>query len=159
MKWTKLNFGKHEGKTLPQVVFQDPDWFLWAMENGVFDKRYQYRDQADEIYYKARNIRIPDNDDDSKLIQVFLYPPTKRFYRFDVVPSTAPPHDGDSAGFQADRIDLSFPRQICDYDKEGCRLMIKSLKYWVFGDRNIVFSKSLVESFFNDEDNFVESDF
>jgi len=30
MAWSTLPFGKHKGKTLPQIVFADPDWFFWA---------------------------------------------------------------------------------------------------------------------------------
>jgi hypothetical protein len=36
MAWSTLNFGKHAGKTLPQIVFADPDWFFWAIETNVF---------------------------------------------------------------------------------------------------------------------------
>jgi len=36
MAWSILPFGKHKGKTLPQIVFTDPDWFFWAMEENVF---------------------------------------------------------------------------------------------------------------------------
>lgn len=159
MNCTKLNFGKHNGKTLTQVVFQDPDWFFWSMDNGVFEKRRQYWDQADEVYTKTCNIRIPDEGEGhgSKEIRISLYPPTGRFYFFDVINKGEPLYDHECSTRLLDRIDLSFPRQICEYDKEGCRLMIKSLKLWVFGDQNIVFRKSLVESFFNEDDNFVES--
>lgn len=159
MKWTKLNFGKHNGKTLPQVVFQDPDWFFWSMDNGVFDRRHSYREQAEEVYTKACNIRIPDGGEGCKEVRISLYPPTGRFYFFDVINKGEPLHDHEWPTRLLDRIDLSFPRQICEYDKEGCRLMIKSLKLWVFGGQNIVFRKSLVESLFSDDDNFVESQF
>ena len=38
MKWTVVNFGKFKDKnlTLPQIVLQDPDWFFWAVGEGVF---------------------------------------------------------------------------------------------------------------------------
>ena len=36
MSWSSLEFGKHEGKTIPQVVFSDPDWFFWAIQEDVF---------------------------------------------------------------------------------------------------------------------------
>ena len=28
--WTQLTNTKHKGKTLPQVIFNDPDYFFWA---------------------------------------------------------------------------------------------------------------------------------
>jgi hypothetical protein len=30
-QWLQLRFGKHEGKTLPQIVLSDPDYFFWAV--------------------------------------------------------------------------------------------------------------------------------
>lgn len=35
MSWTALEFGRHTGRSLPQVMFADPDWFFWAVEAGV----------------------------------------------------------------------------------------------------------------------------
>ncbi len=34
--WSELTFGKHKGKTLPQVLFADPEYFFWAYEERVF---------------------------------------------------------------------------------------------------------------------------
>jgi hypothetical protein len=31
MIWTTIPFGKHQGKTLPQIVIDDPDWFFWIL--------------------------------------------------------------------------------------------------------------------------------
>ena len=36
MKWTTLNFGKHAGLSLPQIILCDADWFFWALNKGVF---------------------------------------------------------------------------------------------------------------------------
>ena len=33
MKWTTLTFGKHDGKTLPEIIIKDADWFFWAIAN------------------------------------------------------------------------------------------------------------------------------
>ena len=35
MIWTTLNFSRHVGKTLPQILFSDPDWFFWAMDKQL----------------------------------------------------------------------------------------------------------------------------
>ena len=62
MAWTKLWFGKkHKGKTLPQIMFKDPDWFFWAIEKGVFKNKGKLGEEAWEIYQKARKIKIPRN--------------------------------------------------------------------------------------------------
>jgi hypothetical protein len=38
--WSVLDFGKHKGRTLPWVMFHDPDWFFWAtiIRNSVKDR-------------------------------------------------------------------------------------------------------------------------
>jgi hypothetical protein len=28
MAWIKMTFGKHEGYTLPEILFRDPDWYF-----------------------------------------------------------------------------------------------------------------------------------
>jgi hypothetical protein len=30
--WTIVDFSKHKGKSLPQIILHDPDWFFWAMK-------------------------------------------------------------------------------------------------------------------------------
>jgi hypothetical protein len=37
--WSILTFGKYKGKSLPEVILQDPDWFFRAIENHVLEKR------------------------------------------------------------------------------------------------------------------------
>ena len=58
MKWTAIGFGKHAGKTLPQIIFDDADWFFWAYEKQAF-KGIQAR-EAQEIYRRSRSIRVPE---------------------------------------------------------------------------------------------------
>jgi len=47
MKWTELDFGRYRGKTLPQVLFTDPDWFLWAVEEGAFRSKPGLAEEAE----------------------------------------------------------------------------------------------------------------
>ena len=42
MNWTTINFGKHQGKTLPQVILDDADWFFWAYENKVLQGSFGF---------------------------------------------------------------------------------------------------------------------
>ena len=56
--WSVLNFGRYRGKTLPQVLLRDPDYFFWAAEDGALD-RDGFADDACLLDYRARNIKIP----------------------------------------------------------------------------------------------------
>ena len=37
MNWSTSYSGKSKGKSLPQVIFSDQDWFYWAVEAEIFE--------------------------------------------------------------------------------------------------------------------------
>lgn len=156
MPWSIVGFGKHKGKTLPQIIFSDPDWFFWAFEKEVFKNKGSLDTEAQEVYRKARRIRILNNDNGGLVIEyifqestgTFLHSNTGKFSHFKVVPSS-------SCTFGKKAIDMSVPRQRAHYDKLGCKQLVSSLKYYVFGDRNVRMTKKKCEDFFDDSSNFV----
>jgi hypothetical protein len=153
-RWTPLNFGKHNGKTLPQVVFADPDWFFWAHEKGVFENRGRLRREANEIYQRATSIKVPQEDDEEKWVAEYGMH-KGRFCNVEVVPKSRERHHGSTTTFRRTVFDLSFPRQISSYDKGGCRLLVRSLKFYLFGDEHCRLTKQRCEEFFDDDSNFV----
>ena len=55
MRWSAVPFGKYKGKTFPEIIVQDPDWFFW-----VLPKLYgKLAEEAKELARKARAIKIP----------------------------------------------------------------------------------------------------
>ena len=64
MLWTPLKTDKHCGKTLPQVVFTDPNWFFYSHEKNWFEFNHSY--EAKRLYQRARSIRIPLADNNAK---------------------------------------------------------------------------------------------
>src|SRR5947209_7906271 len=116
MAWTDLNFGKHAGKSLPQVLFADPDWFFWAVDNGVFAKRPALAREAAILNTRARNIKIPRPDAGIMIVEYVVHPPTGKFSHFSLVPREREPHDGSSPTFRSHVIDMSVPRKIAQYD-------------------------------------------
>ena len=59
MEWSILIFGKHTGKTLPQVVLEDPDWFFIAYEKGEFVRNKQFLSESNRIFDKASSVKVP----------------------------------------------------------------------------------------------------
>ncbi len=55
--WSVVDFGRYQGKTLPQIIFKDPDWFFWAIEGNRFHAGLE--GQAEMLAARARNIKIP----------------------------------------------------------------------------------------------------
>jgi len=55
------------------------------------------------------------------------------------------------------RADMSVPRQIAEYDKFGCKVMVAAVKYHVIGDENARMTKTRCEQFFDDLSNFTQT--
>ncbi len=155
MPWSTVHFGKHKGKTLPQIICSDPDWFFWAMDDNVFDNKGRLLQEAEDLFHKATHIRIPENTDGKLEVEYLVHQPTGKFSHFDLVPSTRPVHKGSSPAFRLPVIDMSVPRQIADYDKLGCRHLLSSFKFHLFGSESARLTKKRCEEFFDDSENFV----
>ena len=138
MSWTIVNFGKHEGKTLPQIVLKDPDWFFWAMEDGVFEHRGKLKQEAKEIYKKARKILITRRKNRKNWEVEYILDHHGKFQNMRIVRKTKP---CDSGTLRSTYIDLSMPRFIENYDKLGGDLIIRSFKDHVFNDSDYRLTK------------------
>lgn len=153
MVWTQLGFGEHRGKTLPQILFKDPDWFFWAYEKNIF--KPDIKGEAFRIHPRATSIRIPASHGLDVEVEYFLHPPTGKFASATVVPRSKPVHEGSSQTYRKPVFDLSFPRKIASYDKLGGKNLIKSLKYYLFGDSKCRMTKERCEEFFDNDANFI----
>lgn len=151
--WSSLRIGKHNGKTLPQILLTDPDYFFWATEQDDFF-RGRLGNEAKNIYRKARRIKIPKPDPENWRVEYYLSPDGK-FSHFDIVESGRPRHIGSSKTSRAEKVDFAYVRQTRDYDKLGYKLFIKSFKYFYFGSETARLSQAKCEAFFDDGANFV----
>jgi hypothetical protein len=150
--WTVLHFGKHRGKTLPQIVLSDPDWFFWALKADAF-KKPSLKEEAKAINYKTRRIKIQP-DPSGLEVEYIVHPSVGKLGAVHVVPEDRPPHHGSSPTYRSKYFDLSMPRQIAQYDKTGGTTLLKAIKTNVFRNVNIRFTRERCEAFFDDEDNF-----
>ena len=155
MNWSTVQFGKHKGKTLPQILFSDPDWFFWAIEVKAFDKKGILLQESDELFRKATNIKIPDNSDGMKVVEYLIHQPTGKFSHFEIVPTSRPLHKGSSQASRLHVVDMSFPRTLSNYDKLGCQHLLTSLKFHIFGNKSVRMTKKRCEDFFDNSENFV----
>ena len=153
MAWTQVNFGKYKGKTLPQIVLTDPDWFFWAYDEGIFRGKGRVEVEAEQVYQRATSIRIPSSENQHLVAEYVIHQPTGKFGDLNIVPASRPPHVGSSPTFRKPVIDLSVPRQVSKYDKTGGRLIINAVKDLLFGSGKKL-TKQRCEMFFDDESNF-----
>ena len=147
MTWAELPFGKYIGKILPQVLFEDPDYFFWA-----YERRTVFREilgaEAAELYRKATRIRIPSRHGEGFVAQYIAHPVTGRFVALDLVPRSTVDRGSPC-------IDLSVPRQMREYDKTGCKLLVKTVKEIFFGSAGVRMTAKRSAQFFEDQANFL----
>ena len=153
MRWTTLNFGKHKGKTLPQVMFFDPDWFFHGWESGYF--KWRMRMEAAEIYRKASAIRVPPKNGEKRFVEYIIDQGTGKFGTLHIIEGDLELYDKRSGNFVQENIDMRFLRQISVYDKTGYNNFLSAMKAILFGDKSHKMTKKRCENFFEDEDNFL----
>ena len=154
MNWAELKFGKHRGRTLPQVMFKDPDWVFWMHTTGFFQNSHVHGREADEIYRKSRVIKVPQTGDEKMVAEYIVDPRNHNFRGLDLVPVSRPPHKGYSITFRSSVIDMALVRQIANYDKSGYQRLVRDIKRYVLGNRSIRMTRSRCEAFFDDDANF-----
>src|SRR3981081_787769 len=149
MRWTTLNFGTHAGKSLPQIIVSDADWFFWAIHAGVFEGRLAA--EAEDLVKKATAIKIPKPhskrcraeyryDDKGKVLE-YEFVKAKSHFRHH---ATRQPH-----------LDLSCVRRGKAYDKKGCRNLLRDFRRYCLGKKSA--TKRRWEKFFSNSKNFVRS--
>ena len=93
--WTNLDFGKYDGKTLPQIAIIDADYFFWAFEKQVF-KTDPLRTEAELISQRAMRIRIPDVAVGAVKVLYGVHSLAGKLDRVWLVPADFPKEDGGS---------------------------------------------------------------
>ncbi len=91
MEWSNLSFGIYEGKTLPEVIFTDPVWFFYALENNAFDSvrpTESLSREKDIMNIMVRSIKIPKAGDDSARIVEYVTGDKENFFDFYVTAET-----------------------------------------------------------------------
>jgi hypothetical protein len=158
MGWSILCFGKHKGKTLPQVVFTDPGWVFYLYSRGAFQGKGSLEDEAEEIYRKACFIRIPgSNSQDLEVEQVFCQKSGK-FVGFKLVSRSPPLYGNPPHILRSETIDMSIPHRAASYDRLGYSLFLRSLKSYLFGDVSYRMTRRRCDAFFENDENFVLND-
>src|SRR6516225_1836311 len=153
MRWVALNFGKHAGKTLPQLILSDADWVFWAVSKGVFKGRLG--DQAAKLVERARAIKIPKRNPKRWQVE-YSYYDTGGFCGFRFVKADLPWPCGFRSIRRLPHLDLLCIRRDKAYDKRGCRNLLRDFRYHYFGD-NTRLTKRRCEQFFSNKKNFLRA--
>jgi hypothetical protein len=152
MTWTIMKTGEYAGRTLPQVLFIDPDWFFYCMEKHGFSGNLFLMREAQDIDKKARSIRIPQDGD--FVVEYDIMPVTGGFCGMGIVPRTNDWNVGATKSLRRDTINMSIPHFIKPNHKDSNRMFISQLKKILFGSSRVPMTKKRCEEFFDDPKNF-----
>jgi hypothetical protein len=145
MSWSTITFGKYEGKTLPEVILIDLDWFYWALP-----KLYGIAEEAQDLAQKARAIKIP-KPNRKKLEVEYRYERGDRFRGFTFVKASSTQYSRWSTRLSYLDLSRCLRRK---YDKRGGRILLRDFRRHYFGD-NKRLTKKRCEKFFRDRSNFI----
>jgi hypothetical protein len=153
MNWSILNFGKHKGKSLPQVILHDPDWFFHAYENEYF--KGSMAREAQELYRRARSIRVPQINGHEMVVEYIFHQrlPTG-IIKFGTMRLIHKQDDIELLNVSP-VIDFYIPRSHAQYDKSGYKNFIFAFKAILFDDSSKRMNRRACEEFFDDDENFV----
>ncbi len=140
--WTTVNFGKHAGRTLPQVVLRDPNWFFWAVGKGVLYGRLEF--EANALERRATNIKIPKRHPEKWEVE-YRWDRDYRFLRAFHAPLAS----------YLPYLDLSYVRRGDIHDIRDCRRLIHDFRRLYFKGRNL--TKRRCECFFQDKKHFTKA--
>jgi hypothetical protein len=152
MRWSVVPFGRYTGKTLPEIIVRDLDWFFW-----MAPKLYgRLATEAGDLARKARAIKIPRRLG-KKLEVEYRYEfddrseSGRRFCGFAFVKGEAWPSRWTT---RLPYLDLSFPLRTKKYDKRAGRNLIRDFRLNYFGKHKRL-TKQRCEKFFTNERNFI----
>jgi hypothetical protein len=152
MKWSTLTFGKHKGKTLPQLMFIDPDWFYHGLEKGYFKGSLFL--QAKEIHRKSCAIRVPRRHREKRFVEYIVDRGSGKFATLHMITGDMESYLSHAKNMILEVIDMRVPREIKNYDKTGYQNFLSAIKAILFGDPGHKMTKRRCEEFFENDENF-----
>ena len=150
--WRPMPFGKYEGRTLPQVLFKDADYFFWLLREGAL--RGALAMQAKHLAKKACRIRIPREPAEAFVVDYF-FNSENQFSCFSIVPKDA--YQSPHVVYRLNHIDFSIIRNHKEYAKGEYKRFLRDFRRVFFGNESASMTKDRCEEFF-DGDNFVSDD-
>jgi hypothetical protein len=146
MHWSIVPFGKYKGKTFPEIIVRDPDWFFWALPK-LYGK---LAEEAQELARRARAIKPPRRGR-RRLEVEYEFDRDRQFNGFEFVDAnSAPSRWGTRLGY----VDLWWPLRE-KYDKRAGRIMTRDFRRHYFGLHKRL-TKERCEEFFSNDANFID---
>ena len=146
MHWSVVPFGKYQGKSFPEIIVCDPDWFFWALPK-LYGK---LAEEAQELSRRARAIKIPRRGR-RRLEVAYEFDRDRKFCGFEFVDADSPPSRWAT---RLRYLDLQWSIRK-KYDKRAGRMMLRDFRRHYFGKQKRL-TKERCEEFFNNDANFID---
>ena len=146
MHWSLVPFGKYKGKTFPEIIVRDPDWFFWALPK-LYGK---LAEEAQDLARKAGAIRPPRRGR-KRLEVAYEFDMDRKFSGFEFVDADSPPSRWAT---RLRYLDLQWPIRK-KYDKRAGRMMLRDFRRHYFGKQKRL-TKERCEEFFSNDANFID---
>lgn len=168
MNWSKINFGTNKkvlNKTLPQIMFIEPDWFYTQYEYKDSFLRKKFAKEAEMIYKRSRTLK-PLN---GHYIKYFLFcdgtsdgfspisiQEAETKFKECIETGNYCQDIGmfDSQQFMImKRLDMRYPKFLQNYDKKSYKIFLNEIKEYLSLSKRITEEKAI--EFFENDDNFI----
>lgn len=156
-----LSFGKHKGKTLEWLFFNDPGYVWWMLEKDVDKDTTKFtpneRLRLETLVRRARHLRIPGKCswcNKKPITRMFLTEhPSGGLARVDFDCDDCYPMG--SSNTSALRPSFFTPDYYKNYDKFGASELISAIKDAYYKDVTFRMTQKRLEEFFNNPEHFV----
>ena len=146
MSWSVVPFGRYSGKTLPEIIVQDVDWFFWMLPKLSGRLGTEARDLA----RKAQAIKIPKAQRRECEVE-YRFDADNRFCGFSIVKAESWHWRWT---IRRPYLDLAWPLRGKKYNKRASRILIRDFRTKYFGKHKRL-TKQRCEEFFNNGKNFL----
>jgi hypothetical protein len=146
MHWSVVPFGKYKGKTFPEIIVRDLDWFFWVLPNlyGTL------AEEGQELARRARAIKIPKRYGRNLEVE-YQFGMEHRFCGFGFVKAEA---RRSQWTIRLPYLDFKWSLRGKKYNKQAGRIMIRDFRSNYFGQRKRL-TKERCEEFFSNDRNFI----
>lgn len=156
-----MRHGKHRGKTVEWLLFNDTGYFYWMVGKSIHQSpKWFSADQqiaVARILRRANHLKIPGAcswcKDDRPITRMAMIQHTSGGLTnvgFDCVECS--PH---GSGWIFARPAFRTPDVYRNYDKQGGKVLVHAIKYAYFQDTSYRMSAKRLEAFWDNDENFV----
>jgi hypothetical protein len=155
-----IRHGKHKGKTIEWLFFNDPGYYYWMRSEGIHEKDHWFnvcqRQELAQLHRRASHLKIPGTcifcKKKPNSVMIMVCHSTGGLTSIDFDCEDCRPPGG---GWVAMTPSFYTPDIFRNYDKTGGKFLVHSIKHAYFGNSSHRMTAKRLEKFWGNDDNFV----